>query len=831
MDYFIFLFFLFALLMSVAMAAGWWAWDSNYKGARWRSFLLFLSIMIIPVMISALSIVFGYVFRADGYEPKWLLPTGLVWVLLYLGSVYVVGGNFKFTRASHAIYAEKHPPKWSAKKAWIASACFLLCTLLTFGLLQSRAMDRLESMEQQTFEYLKGVYPKPVADADNAYLVFEQASKLLKKENFDGSLYTDLLEDKKSHGDASVEKELNKHQEALRLIRKGAEMKQWSININEVDANSFIDKIRWLDAFNLLGSDALYQMHIGNIQSALGDLHTLSRLVSSLQTRPDLVGQALVSHAMKRIFDVKERLMGRGHDIAGVTGIIPATPSKSANERFRNAVRDDPVLAGLDVLSALKEIVEAWSISGVLYAIGGLNYDYDYLHTIYNRTQESAKGTVLEANKSLNRLSQMIDGKQTDQIGIMPTIMNDGPVSIGSGWLLRIVEADARLALLKLAVAADAYHHDHGSYPKAAVDLIPGYLDAVPLDPFDRQPLRFKASDNGLLLYSIGMNLKDDGALPSKEHMSGDLVFCLGKAYLTHRVSLEKLVRVEDMQGLKQMLAAGFDVNTVDKDGRSPLFFAEKQAIAELLIRHGANVNAVDKDGQSPLFFATSPATAAQLISHGADVNARDKRGLTPLLALSGPIGIPKRGDGINDGRRGARAPDVLRMLLDHGADVAAKDQNGFTALFGRTGDSGAELLIAHGADVNARSKSGMTPLFTNFGATDVLVKLGADVQVVDNEGNTPVLYNRKVWRVVLDLAKHGARMDAIAKDGSTPISSNLGYPSVVEKLLKSGVIASPQDCEAIKKMEDGNEYKKRNFEEFKSIFAEHGGCASFERL
>lgn len=118
-------------------------------------------------------------------------------------------------------------------------------------------------------------------------------------------------------------------------------------------------------------------------------------------------------------------------------------------------------------------------------------------------------------------------------------------------------------------------------------------------------------------------------------------------------------------------------------------------------------------------------------------------------------------------------------------------------------------MLVA-GFDVNARSQSGLTPIFTNLGAEDDLTKHGADVRVEDNEGNTPVLYNREIWKVVLDFAK----------DGSTPLTAHMRDPEayIAEKLLKSGVVVSQRDCEAIKAIADDTVREK-----YKTVFAHHG--------
>jgi hypothetical protein len=48
--------------------------------------------------------------------------------------------------------------------------------------------------------------------------------------------------------------------------------------------------------------------------------------------------------------------------------------------------------------------------------------------------------------------------------------------------------------------------------------LAPQFLKTVPVDVMDGQPLRYRRlSDTNALLYSVGLNLKDDGGRPPKK--------------------------------------------------------------------------------------------------------------------------------------------------------------------------------------------------------------------------------------------------------------------------------------------------------------------------
>jgi hypothetical protein len=56
--------------------------------------------------------------------------------------------------------------------------------------------------------------------------------------------------------------------------------------------------------------------------------------------------------------------------------------------------------------------------------------------------------------------------------------------------------------------------------------LAPDYLDAIPQDPFDGQPLRYRPQGHGYMLYSIGPDLKDDGG-KRMTGKTGDIVFAV----------------------------------------------------------------------------------------------------------------------------------------------------------------------------------------------------------------------------------------------------------------------------------------------------------------
>jgi hypothetical protein len=75
--------------------------------------------------------------------------------------------------------------------------------------------------------------------------------------------------------------------------------------------------------------------------------------------------------------------------------------------------------------------------------------------------------------------------------------------------------ATARAA--RAALAAERYRLDKGRFPDKLDNLVPGYLEAVPVDPFDDKPLRYRVDTDGVTVYSVGDDKVDDGGkVPSR---------------------------------------------------------------------------------------------------------------------------------------------------------------------------------------------------------------------------------------------------------------------------------------------------------------------------
>ena len=64
----------------------------------------------------------------------------------------------------------------------------------------------------------------------------------------------------------------------------------------------------------------------------------------------------------------------------------------------------------------------------------------------------------------------------------------------------------------RVMCAIERYRLDESGLPGLLAELVPGYMEAIPLDPFTGKELIYRQDETGYAVYGLGENLKDDGA-------------------------------------------------------------------------------------------------------------------------------------------------------------------------------------------------------------------------------------------------------------------------------------------------------------------------------
>lgn len=76
----------------------------------------------------------------------------------------------------------------------------------------------------------------------------------------------------------------------------------------------------------------------------------------------------------------------------------------------------------------------------------------------------------------------------------------------------------ARLRSAAAAVACERFRRANGRWPNDLAEIPRSVLPAVPADPFDGRPLRFRRVADGVVVYAVGPDLVDDGGNLTREY-------------------------------------------------------------------------------------------------------------------------------------------------------------------------------------------------------------------------------------------------------------------------------------------------------------------------
>jgi hypothetical protein len=72
-----------------------------------------------------------------------------------------------------------------------------------------------------------------------------------------------------------------------------------------------------------------------------------------------------------------------------------------------------------------------------------------------------------------------------------------------------------------VAMALERYRRDHKDWPSSLQSLAPLYMEKVPLDPFDGNPLRYRRFNEGVVIYSVGVDGVDNGGQIDRKATQG----------------------------------------------------------------------------------------------------------------------------------------------------------------------------------------------------------------------------------------------------------------------------------------------------------------------
>lgn len=275
------------------------------------------------------------------------------------------------------------------------------------------------------------------------------------------------------------------------------------------------------------------------------------------------------------------------------------------------------------------------------------------------------------------------------------------------------------------------------------------------------------------------------------------------------------------------LINMGSDVNVLDKEGKSPLYYCQSEEAAKMMVDAGADVNHPSILCKTPLHYAcisnATPAVVELLLQSGARVNAEDKFGNTPFLNAC------DMAYGCIDEDEFANNLPKIKILIEHGADVHhinSKGENGLHICSRYRTYEIVEILLKHGVQVNVLNEKHQTPLAMAcirdssalhgqkgiLTTLELLVEHGADPMIPDEQGLTPLhvlmlhhcdsMSKNAIASFVDVLVKRGASLNARDNMLRTPVhyagytAAHGNWPGILEELVSLGGDINLQDVE-----------------------------------
>lgn len=107
-----------------------------------------------------------------------------------------------------------------------------------------------------------------------------------------------------------------------------------------------------------------------------------------------------------------------------------------------------------------------------------------------------------------------------------------------------LLDIEAARSITVAAIALKRYQLRHGSWPADLKTLVPEFVSQMPRDPMDGLPLRYRRNEDGTFtLYSIGRNGTDDGGDPGSAASLRDLNWLRGHDWVWPQPATEEEIQ------------------------------------------------------------------------------------------------------------------------------------------------------------------------------------------------------------------------------------------------------------------------------------------------
>jgi len=426
---------------------------------------------------------------------------------------------------------EPGKPRKSYRGWWIAAGVVVLAvTIVAFLWLngQHRLQRKIEALHAKgfpiTFEEIEAKRRLPDG-TPNAADLYQQAFDAYQESSSQGKpklrkTTPDCNEPLSEGLTAEITQLLNDNQQTLNLLKKAAKIKSCSFDLSYSTSQIPIPDLPSLNSLvkcdRLLYNKGLFLIERDDIQGFLDIVEERFSLGAAINRQPFLIEFLIQAsfcnetiYQIERVFDLCPI---QADLLDGLDNHLKQAPTASfLAEAYRNELPELQVF--------LKDVSEMSMIS---------------YSTPLVWTKLVAIPNISECINRLDEIVSLCESNPVDQFQYIKNLEQETEnrsvlYSLTKMYLPSLIGAmethircETRIKSVRTAIAVERYRLDTGKLPERLEELVPKYMEKVPIDPYDGKPLRYKRLEKGYTIYSIGEDGKDDGG---KKKKSGEESF------------------------------------------------------------------------------------------------------------------------------------------------------------------------------------------------------------------------------------------------------------------------------------------------------------------
>jgi len=449
------------------------------------------------------------------FTKKWLRRIGFGFLGLFLLGVLSVYAEWKYTRYRGEQLLEKEVAKLDAEDPdWRAEE---LC---------SKRNDALPPKDQNS----------AVRASETYDLIPESFKKWSQSELQTANATTGVLPQ-----DDDLKVTLKMYESAKPAIEKARTLRQFprgGVSLVYSDPNPLNTNLESTQRLRMIASllsvDSLVAAHEKRGNDAIRSVHATLNTARIVGDEPSLISMLIRIAITTVACRDAQRTLGWCEPNAGLEELQTALAEDLVVPRLTNGLRGERAIHHKFMTNLDNGSIDLDSVAGSTGS-GGLR----------SRTQSAPLRRTLPKAQAL-----MLDyfGKliATDKLNCKERIAAfaalQAPKATGSGAPLmnvlmppvdKMVSAENRcravLATTVVAIACERFRVANGRYPSTIHEIPKSLLPSIPDDPFTGNPLIFKPLSDGLVIYSVGADLVDDGGsnLDLTAKIGGDAGFKL----------------------------------------------------------------------------------------------------------------------------------------------------------------------------------------------------------------------------------------------------------------------------------------------------------------